>query len=145
MKHIRYAWLTVSALLVAAVIAGGVTYSAEAGIGSTLAKVVGKVAGMTAKTKCLNGTVVGHSQGKKIVVKYASKGKVVTANLSLTKKQSDVAFGRSIKNGTPVKVCSRDNWKSVAGNIISRVPKGLENTGYGEENGGGGGGGGGGT
>lgn len=155
MKHTRYAWLAVSALLVAAVIAGGMTFSAQAGIGSTLAKIVGKVAGTSTKTRCLTGQVVSlslHKNGKQgaLTVSYANpQKKIVHKNFKLTKSQYNAAITRSIKKGSRVKAC----WKggtgrtveTAAGNIINLAPRGQENTGYGEENGGGGGGGGGGT
>ncbi len=143
MKHTSYARLFVGAVIVAAVMIGGVTGVAHAGLGSTLAKVIGKVAGVNTKTKCLNGEVISFSK-KALTLKYGgAKGKTINKTLRSNSKQFDAAVARSIKRGTPVKICSQDNWKSLYGNIVSRVPKGLENTGYGNEDGGGGGGGGG--
>lgn len=115
------------------VLVAGTIVSAKTGI-------MGKVLGAKTKTQCLSGEVISLSK-KALAVKYGSHGKIVTKTLSVTAKQFDVAVGRSIRKGSPIKVCSQNNWKSVAGNIINRAPKGQEAT-YGNVDGGGGGGGG---
>lgn len=138
MNQVSYVRLLVGAA-VAFVLVSGTVVSAKTGVMTKVTSKVGKVLGATTKTKCLNGEIVSMSK-KALAVKYAHRGKVVTKTLRMTAKQFSVAGNRSIRKGSPIKVCSKDNWKSVAGNLINRAPKGQEET-YGNVDGGGGGGG----
>lgn len=96
------------------------------------------------RTRCLNGEVVSLSR-KAVTVRYKMGSKIVTKALSLTQKQYDAAIGKNARTGSQVKVCSKDGWKSLAGNVLHRRAAGSDpNAAPGGENAGPGGGGGGG-
>lgn len=102
-----------------------------------LAVVANDTSAKTAKTKCLNGEVVSMSK-KTLTVKIGAKK---YKNIRISSAQFSAAGNRSIRKGSPVKVCSKDNFKTALGNLVNRAPKGQEAT-YGNVDGGGGGGGG---
>ncbi len=93
------------------------------------------VAAATGKVKCMNSVRVNSMSNRSISVEYAA-GKFRT--IKLTTAQYNMAIGRSIQNNSTVKVCSRDNFKTLAGNMSGIA--GLANTSDGGAGGGGGGG-----
>lgn len=101
---------------------------------AAVATSAGKVLGAaTGKTKCMNKVRVNSLSKKAISVEYA-KGKFRT--IRLTTKQYDTAIGRSVQRDATVKVCSKDNFKTLVGNVIGIA--GLANTADGGAGGGGG-------
>lgn len=101
------------------------TSSAGSGAATTVAAATGKV-------KCMNNVRVNSLSKKVISVEYA-KGKF--RSVKLTTAQYNTAIGRSIQKDATVKVCSRDNFKTLAGNMTGIA--GLANTSDGGSGGGG--------
>lgn len=83
----------------------------------------------TGKTKCLTGNVVSMSKTQVTITKAGGN-----VRLRTTAKQYDASVGRSIVAGNQVKACSKDNFKTLAGNLTKL------NSGTADEGGGGGGG-----
>ncbi|MDZ4341982.1 MAG: hypothetical protein U1E51_06030, partial [Candidatus Binatia bacterium] len=99
--------------------------SASSGAATTVAAATGKV-------KCMNSVRVNSLSDRVMSVEYAA-GKF--RSLRLTAAQYNTAIGRSIQQNSTVKVCSRDNFKTLAGNAIGLA--GLANTADGGAGGGG--------
>lgn len=93
---------------------------------------VAKIASSTGAAKCRTGNVLSLSSRR---ITISAPGKNV--GLSITAAQKKIIDGRSIKLGSQVKVCSKNNWKTLAGNA-TKLGTGNENN----DDGGGGGGGG---
>lgn len=90
---------------------------------------VAKIASSTGAAKCRTGNVLSLSSRR---ITISAPGKNVGLGISAAQKK--IIDGRSIKVGSQVKVCSKNNWKTLAGNATK--------LGTGNEDGGGGGGGG---
>lgn len=76
-------------------------------------------------TKCRNGNITSLSKSQVTITKPGG-----TVRLKLTSKQYTVAIGRSIVTGNQVKACSKDNFKSVAGNL-TKLDEGNSSSGGG--------------
>ncbi|HBE90862.1 MAG: hypothetical protein A3G57_01915 [Candidatus Andersenbacteria bacterium RIFCSPLOWO2_12_FULL_45_8] len=100
-------------------------------VSSTKLGVATTIDAATGKVKCMNSVRVNSLSKKAISVEYA-KGKF--RSVKLTTAQYNTAIGRSIQRDATVKVCSRDNFKTLAGNMTGIA--GLANS----SDGGGGGG-----